>query len=359
MMEHSDSKHLRSLSAHIRPQIALPEIDCEAPIDEALANFAIQRHRIGAMLYKATKHHENISERAASLLSATYHKNTRSILAQRAALQKITKLLEDHAIPFSTLKGLGIADQIYDDPQTRQSKDIDIQIPPHASRLAIQLLSANGYIYKNYSLRANKRVTLKRQLSDMKLFKDLTFVDPQFSTAIELHQRLFKVEPKNLTADFSGAINFQKTPSVLDSFYCFYIILHGAVSLWMRLKWLVDVSLLVRKMPVSKRQEVMELARTYGCENTIIASLRFIDEIFDGSLDEEWQMILREQEHSRDIEKLINIFRKSLMTTSPDRPDAPLRKPFYFDPTTALFGKQIGLFNIIRTRVVMSIALRI
>lgn len=141
-MEHSDSNHLRSLSSYIRPQIALPEIDCEAPIDEALANFAIQRHRVGALLYKATRHHENISERAASLLSATYHKNTRSILAQRAALQKITKLLEDHAIPFSTLKGLGIADQIYDDPQTRQSKDIDIQIPPDASRLAIHLLSA-------------------------------------------------------------------------------------------------------------------------------------------------------------------------------------------------------------------------
>lgn len=358
-MEHSDSKYLRSLSAYIRPQIALPEIDCEAPIDEAMASFAVQRHRVGAMLYKATEHRENLSERAASLLSTTYQQNIRAILAQRAALQKVTKLLGDHAIPFSTLKGLGIADQIYDDPRTRESKDIDIQIPPDASRMAIQLLSANGYIYKSYSLRANKRVTLNRQLSEMKLFKDLTFIDPKFATSIELHQRLFKVEPKNLTADFSAAIKFQKTPSVLDGFYCFYIILHGAVSLWMRLKWLVDVSLLVRKMPVPNRQEVMQLAKTYGCENAIIASLRFTDEIFRGSLDEEWQMILREQKNSREIEKLIDIFRKSLMTTSPDRPYAPLRKPFYFDTTVALFGKQMGLFNIIRSRVVTSIAVRI
>jgi hypothetical protein len=358
-MEHSDSKHLRSLSAHIRPQIALPKIDCAAPIDEALANFAVQRHRVGAMLYKATRHKENTSERAASLLSTTYRKNIHTMLSQRAVLQKITKLLDDHDIPFSMLKGLGIADQLYDDPQTRESKDLDIQIPPHASRMAVQLLSANGYIYRTYSLRANKRVTLKRQLSEMKRFKDLTFVDPQFSTAIELHQRLFKVEPKNLTADFNAAINFQKTPSVLDSYYCFYIILHGAASLWMRLKWLLDVSLLVRKIPVSKRQEVMELARTYGCENTIIASLRFVEEIFGGSLDDQWQMVLREQERSGEIEKLIDIFRQSLMTTSPDRPDMPLRKPFYFDKTPVLFGKQIGLFSIIRTRIATSIALRV
>jgi hypothetical protein len=358
-MEHSDSNYLQSLSAYICPQIGLPAAGCEAPIDEALANFAVKRHRVGAMLYKATQNNPNVGELAASILSSSYQKNIRAILSQRAALQKLTVLLEDHAIPFSILKGLGVANQIYDDPHTRESKDIDIQIAPHTSEAAIQLLSKNGYIYKPYSLRANRSVKLKRQLSDMKLFKDLTFIDPQFSTVIELHQRLFKVEPKNLTADFSAAIKFQQTPSVLDSYYCLYIILHGAVSLWQRLKWLVDLSLLARQMSVPKRRSLMELAKIYGCENAIAASLQFTDEIFVGSLDDEWKAILLEQDCGGEMQRLIAIFRQSLMTTSPDRPDLPLRKPIYFDTAAVLFGQQVSIFNIIRKRVLASIALRI
>lgn len=349
---------MQLLAAHIAPQIGLSTGGQLPPIDGDLVNFAITRHRVGPFLHAASGQSQNLDDRVAALLSACFQKNLRENLAKRAVLQRLIKLFDDNGIAFSVLKGVGLADQIYDDPNLRLSKDIDILIPVDAAEPALRLLGMNGYVHKPHSIKKNPKVTLKRQLSDMTLFKDLTFVDPKFNMAIELHQRLFRFEPKGLTDAFNASVGFRKIPSIEDGHYCLYIILHGAVSLWFRLKWLADLSLLVRRMPVQLRQPMMEIARKHGCLKVVCASLWLAEDMFPGTLDDEWRIMLEDRNGSGEVEKLIALFRKALLTTSSDRPDLSARRSRFFDVSLALFGQRIGRVEVIARRIKAAIAVR-
>lgn len=349
-MKHADIPLMQSLIAHISLQVGLPSTSKKAPIDTTFANYAIKRHRVGPFLYAVAKHSQNLDEQVAASLLACYQKNMREILVQTAVLQRLSRLFETHGIEFSVLKGAGFADQVYDEPMLRCSKDIDILIPTHAAEAAIQLLSKNGFILNPYSIREDAHLTQKRQLSDMELFKDLTFFDPKLGVIIELHQRLFMVEPSSLTADFNSANKFQKIPSINDSHYCLYIILHGAVSSWFRLKWVMDVSLLVRKISVPERRALMEVAKIYGCENAVSASLWFAEEIFACTLDDEWAAILEEYSDSGEVAKLVALFRQALLTTSFEQPDMPARRSRFFDIYTTVFTHRVSIFDVVVKR---------
>ena len=356
-MEHADYDLLQSLSAHLRAPIGLDTKDCVQPIDEPLANFAINRHRVGSILYKASQNNKNIDETARSLLASAYKKNIYDSLAQKASTEKITRLFESHDIAFLVMKGSGLAHQLYDEPHIRLSKDIDILIPTSSSAKAIEVLNNNGFEYQSHSVRTRKQDSQAWQLTNMKVFKDLTFYDPQFSTYIELHQRLFIMEPKNLTAGFCNALAFQRTPSISNPHYCFYLILHGALCLWQRVKWVVDISLLVRKMTMPIRLKLMELAKQYDCEDVVISSLQFTEEIFAGSLDQDWDTILAMYNNTSRVEKLTEVYRQTLMTTSAEHPTLKKRKPIYFDAHYLLFGKKKNILKHIHSRI-MLMALR-
>jgi hypothetical protein len=358
-MIHADLPLMQALAAHIGPQIGLPDKGIGYPIDTALAQYAITRHRVGSLLYAAAKHGTNVDEDAAAALLSCYQKNTLDTLAQKAVLHRLEKLFQENGIEFSVLKGMGLAEQIYNEPELRQANDIDILIPVQAVDAAIRLLTITGFGYRPHTINKNVRVTQKRQRSDMNLFKDLMFLDPQFSKIIELHQRLFMVEPRGFTRDFNSSIGFQKIPTIANAHYCLYLILHGVVSIWNRLKWVADLSLLVRHMPFEQREELLDFAKRYGCQQAVCASLWFADEIFAGTLDYGWRAILNEGSGSEEALKLSELFRKSLLTTSPDRPEMSAAKTSkFFDIHAHMFGHKISMYHIIMARIRSSIAIR-
>ena len=358
-MIHADLPLMQSLAAHIGPQIGLLGKKIGSPIDTALAHYAITRHRVGPLLYAAAKQGQNVDKEAAAALLSCHQKHTLDTLAQKAVLHRLEKLFEENGIEFSVLKGMGLADQIYNEPELRQTNDIDILIPVQAADAAIRLLTITGFVYRPHTINKNVRTTQRRQLSDMNLFKDLTFLDPQFSKIIELHQRLFMVEPRGFTRDFNSSIGFQKIPTIANAHYCLYLILHGVVSIWNRLKWVADLTLLVRHMPLAQREELLDLAKSYGCQQVICASLWFADEIFTGTLDDGWRAVLNKLSGGEEVLKLSELFRKSLLTTSPDRPDMSAAKTSkFFDIHAVMFGHKVSMYHVLMARVRSSIAIR-
>jgi len=352
---------LQYLCDMVRTQISLPSDDAQNTITEDLARYAIGRHRIGPLVFKAV--HTNLqkndpSSSAIDLLERSYRENTRKILTQRAASKSLTDLLDKHAVPYCNLKGDGLAQQIYNDPGLRQSVDIDILIPEEKSRLAIQLMNDAGYHYRPYAMNRNRQHGLSRQVSNMKRFKDLTFVDPKFGTAIELHQRFFTIEPNGFTSYFYRSNRSATIPSITNSHYCLYLILHGAIAHWPRLKWVIDLSLLLRKMPASNLEEVLQLATRFGCFDAVIASVQLVENIFPGSLNTDW---LREMDKHRDslsIARTVDVFLGVLASNASGNPDLPAKRPLFSDSYRLIFGDQISISRILKYRIANSIALR-
>lgn len=359
-MSHADSPLMQSLAAYIRPQIGLPRNKPDSPIDTTLANYAITRHRVGPLLHVAAKPNRSLDERVATLLSTCYKKNVYNTLAKKAVVQRLDTLFREHDIDFSLLKGTGLADQIYEDPSLRVTNDIDILVPVHATESAVHILSENGYFHRPQSINKKARATRKRQLIEINIFKDVIFLDPQFSEPVELHQRLFATEPKNFTNDFNSAVRFRRVPTVTDTRYCLYLIMHGAISLWMRLKWMIDLSLLVRQIPMKGLEGLMDEAKNCGCEQAVCASLWFAEEIFPGTLDKGWRSILDDRSDTEEVAELLALFRNSLLTTSQTQPNstAAVHSKF-FDVHAKMFGKKVSVLDVIVTRLGSSIAVRI
>jgi hypothetical protein len=360
MEPHSDAL-LASLSRSIRPAMSLQSLGVVEPITETLATFAVRRHRVGPLLHLACQGCADIAadETALSILKSSYRKNLLESLRQQAVEKKLSDLLISHSVPFSFLKGRGLAEQLHDDPTARRSNDVDILVPPDCSRRVIGLLKQHGYIYKSYTLRRKKMFELMRQDMDMKLFKDLTFIDPTFLVPIELHTRLFTFEPKTLTTDFNDSVKFSANPSLSNSFYCLYLILHGANSLWPRLKWVIDLSILTRRMPLQSRLEMMDIAKSYNCEMAVAASLLMTEEIFPGSLDDDWQILLDSYLKDERVYHMKDLFYETLTASESARPTKSIKEFILSGNADFIFPGKIGLLKSLFMRFMRSLVIRI
>lgn len=360
-MDGNSEALLLSLSRYLRPAISLPSMGVSEPISETLATFADSRHRVGPLLHMAWQSCADITaeENASSILKSAFQKNVFVSLRQKAAGEKISNLLTSHSIPFSFLKGGGLAEQLHDIATARQSKDVDILVPPDRSRQAIKLLNREGYIYKTHTIGRKKMLEIARQDMEIKLFKDLTFIDPDYSIPIELHCRLFKFEPKTLTADFNASIKFSPNPSLTNSFYCLYLILHGALALWPRLKWLVDLSIMARKMPVHTRKDMMDVAESYGCADAVVASLLTAEEIFPGSLDDDWHILLKAYRKDEYLSEMMELFYDSLTASEIGGNSLPLRSFILSGSADFIFPGKIGLFDGLVKRFMHALTIRI
>lgn len=352
---------LISLSRYLRPAISLPLMSGPEPISEELATFADSRHRVGPLLHIARQSCADITaeSNAASILKSAYQQNGYAGLRQQAAEKKISTLLTAHSVPFSFLKGRGLAEQLHDDSTVRQSKDVDILIPTDQSRQAIELMNQEGYIFKSNTVKRREKPELARQDMELKRFKDITFVDPAFSVPIELHHRLFKFEPKTLTTDFNEAVQFNASPSLSNSFYCLYLVLHGALAMWPRLKWVVDLSVMARHMPVHIRLEMMDIATSYGCDKAVAASLLMTEEVFPDSLDDEWHLLLNTYRKDKPVKEMVALFYETLTANDNGRPSLPLKSFILSGSADIVFSGKIGMIEIMLARFLNSVFVRI
>ena len=60
----------------------------------------------------------------------------------------------------------------------------------------------------------------------------------------------------------------------------FYLIAHGALSYWVRLKWLVDLLPMFARLSDAERLAVLDRARRARCENSVAASLLLLRRLF-------------------------------------------------------------------------------
>lgn len=296
------------LSAALRPALDLPACDEVAHIDEDLVEYAIRRHRVGLLLHEALNKNLAAADTqadCASRLHAACQHERKKLLQHKSTEMRVTSLLEKAGIAFWALKGAGLACQLYRDAAVRSSRDLDILVRPEQAKAVIQAFNEAGYVHHAYSLRPQRFIKPVRQHREMCLHKDITFIDPVMKVPIEVHQRLFTFEPKDLTAEFTRSNYNSRIPSLSNDHYCLYIILHGAISFWHRLKWVADLSLLLRAIEPCRIAQLMALARRYNCGHAVISSAMLAEKVFPQSLDSQWAEIVSAEASHPDVQALL------------------------------------------------------
>jgi hypothetical protein len=197
----------------------------------------------------------------------------RQIASRR--LGEIAKVLDRAGIQWMSLKGTVQAERLYEDPAWRMSSDIDLLVDKTEFGAALDVLTQHQFIS------SNPPVPRQRFLSRLLLgaVDAATLIAEDDKTcAVEVHQRLF----------FAAGSHFLPLPTVSDPIpspslspeLVLYLVAHGSISMWVRLKWLVDLVPAVQKLSPTQLLAMTELAEEAGLVKSAVASLLFLRELF-------------------------------------------------------------------------------
>lgn len=198
----------------------------------------------------------------------------------------VSKLFSEAGIAFIPLKGFLLSQRIYEDPSYRITGDFDLLIKPDWIPLAIRVLSANGY----QPVKFDWPESPVRQKKVLHIINQYPMVHKDTGVYIELHWRLFRkhlVSQKRLDAIIEE--NLEETRLAGQTFRQFnhelellYLVIHGGLHAWRRLKWLVDVHELLERFPLDE-EKFRALARKLKARRLVALCNAMLHEFFPGS----------------------------------------------------------------------------
>ena len=165
---------------------------------------------------------------------------------------QLTDLFRDANLEFIPLKGPLLSYRLYNDSSVRYSNDLDFLIPLNCVKNVIHILEKAGYEPYYFSW----PISLQKEKRLIKNNNQILFFHPEKEICIEIHWRLFKLEitnskvlsevvKSNLDKIRFNERNFKILNNELE---LLYLIIHGGLHAWFRLKWLIDVKEYIEKV---------------------------------------------------------------------------------------------------------------
>lgn len=250
----------------------------ELPIDWAVFERLVKRHRVGAIVNENLPRLPQCYPPAplADWLAAQELNNAHHFVRALAAAAKTTKILRKAGIDCVVLKGCSVAADYYQRPSLRAMIDVDLLVDSRHYVLAEAALISDGFerIYPDFTLTDTQRAVF------LNLHHAFTFFRRSDGLQIDLHWR--KVQNPVLLADMDTIwrdhiewrdIGGADLPVLRTPLHFVYILVHGAKSGWVRLKWLVDLDKVVRGLSETEYAEAAQIIQANGLENLTVASL--------------------------------------------------------------------------------------
>ncbi len=167
-------------------------------------------------------------------------------LAQIAEIGRLSRAFAGAGIAVLALKGVTLSAQLYGDAALRGGRDIDLLADPKDFARLDTVVAAAGY------RRTTRTLTPRQDASYRHWIKDLEYVHAS-AAPVELHHRLAD-NPHLLPCDFDALWRAREevrlgdavVPTLSRRALALYLCVHGASHAWERLRWLVDLTMLLR-----------------------------------------------------------------------------------------------------------------
>jgi hypothetical protein len=267
---------LRRLAGLLAPVLGGPA-PAAVEVDGNLVRLAIHRHQVGPLLHAALlSRPETATEDLMRDLQGARWRSTDRHALDLARLRRIGEMFTEDGVSWMALKGTPQAARLYGDPGLRPSSDIDLLVTPRDFVRAVTLLADRGYVPSNPPAPPGPlRAPVLAAVRDVSLI-----ASDDRTCAVDLHRRLF-------LAVGGRAQRLQLTPEVgplpmprMDADLACYLIMHGAQSYWVRLKWLVDIVVLLSILDDREKLAIMTRAQQVGVEKSVAASLLLLRLLF-------------------------------------------------------------------------------
>jgi len=226
----------------------------ESGINWPVFTHLVLHHRVYSLVYRylRTLAHPSIPNEVVVAMHQLNQNNCHKTLQMITEFVRILQALEEKGIHVIVIKGFPLAQQLYGDITLRSSRDLDLLVHREDLWTARKVIEEYGYIWKN-PLSVSKSIPLKKW---MDWEKHLEYCHPQLEVCVELHWRLdcqemnipFSLIDNSIisTRMFGRSINMLGHEEML-----LYLAIHGSAHKWLRIKWLLDINLIVRKRKYS------------------------------------------------------------------------------------------------------------
>ena len=236
------------------------------------------RHQVAPMLSGiADSGRHSAPEDVLTDLRRAYRASAARRLASIPILESVAASFSRAGITWMAFKGTTQAEQLYLDPAWRDSSDIDLLVPPDQFGRALDGLVAMGFVasYPPVPQRGIFRRMVLGAVRDVMLVARANPTD-----SVELHRRLFFAAGRH--ADFlSLPVSEGRVPvPQIGPDLVFYLIAHGALSYWVRLKWLVDLVPALVRLKEDELAAIRARARSARSESAVAASLLLLRTLF-------------------------------------------------------------------------------
>ncbi|KKI91420.1 Renal dipeptidase [Bacillus sp. SA1-12] len=227
-------------------------------------------------------------------LANDYKRNTINMLQLSAEMEQVSKVFAEDKIRVLFLKGPVIAHDLYGDISLRTSSDLDFLIPIKDLSKAEDILRKLGYEKDDY---------IKSVLNDWKWrHHHVAYFHPEKRIKLEIHWRLnpgpsfeprfdelWKRKRKSHLLTHSSVYLLGKEDLFL------FLASHGARHGWSRLRWLLDVHMMIEKDMDWKK--VYNLLRKYHFQHIGAQALHLAAKLLNSNISEEMKPIL-DSKHS-------------------------------------------------------------
>jgi len=234
-----------------------------------------ERHRLSAqqinLLFGKDTIEENVVEKARNLEKV-------------AEFLWITDTLTKNAISFFSLKGPLLSYKIYGDASFRYYRDLDIVIDSNEVLNVKNMLHTLGYQDYGRSLPTNKK-KLRRSLH---YYHDILLFHPTKNISIELHWRFLPRHHMNDSIENTTIQNNLTEIYFTDRAFTtmnnemelLYLIIHGGMHRWGRLKWLMDVNDFLKVQRINW-ENFQKLVITFNASRLVTLCKRMLTEYFE------------------------------------------------------------------------------
>ncbi|MBI9036371.1 MAG: nucleotidyltransferase family protein [Bacteroidales bacterium] len=166
-------------------------------------------------------------------------------MSKVAELIHLSRVFKENDLTLIPIKGPILSWKLHQDFLFRSSSDLDVLVDLNDLERSIELIKDEGYkpIYFDIPKTKNKKALV------LKINNQIAFFHPKKKSRLEIHWRLIKypIIPQNefnqlLNNNLDSIVVHGETFTVLNKEFEFvYLILHGALHTWGRLKWLHDI----------------------------------------------------------------------------------------------------------------------
>ncbi|MFV3130366.1 nucleotidyltransferase family protein [Niveispirillum sp. KHB5.9] len=210
-------------------------------------------------------------------VKAALQSQVRAGLRQVAALAAIIRAAQKRGLPVIVVKGVALSMLLHGDPCRRAAGDIDLLVPPGRFMAAAELLMELGYTLDPDG------PPLSAMEGGNQHIRDLTFIG--HGQRIELHRRLYELSTR-LPGDFDILWSHRSDltvgpvtiPTIGPVHLALYLLVHGHGHDWERLRWLLDLALLLRQPGLMEM--LQQQARQYRVERAHGQALALIGHLF-------------------------------------------------------------------------------